>query len=65
MFARINEALLTGLARSKSNDQGQTMAEYGLLLALIALGVIVAATALGGQISTLFTSVKTALTPAA
>ena len=39
------------------DDEGQTMAEYGLSLALIALVVIVAATVLGLNISTLFSNV--------
>lgn len=37
-------------------EEGQGMAEYGLILGLIAVVVIVALTALGGQISTLFTN---------
>ena len=36
------------------DDSGQTMAEYGLLLAIIALVVIVAATILGTNISSVF-----------
>jgi pilus assembly protein Flp/PilA len=38
-------------------EEGQTMAEYGLLIALIALVVIVAATSLGSSISSVFNSV--------
>jgi pilus assembly protein Flp/PilA len=37
-------------------SEGQTMAEYGILIAVIAIIVIVAATVLGGSISTLFNS---------
>ena len=35
-------------------ERGQTMAEYGILIAVIALIVVVAAVALGGSLSGLF-----------
>jgi Flp pilus assembly pilin Flp len=38
------------------NDEGQTMAEYGILIAVIALVVVAAATFLGGSLTGLFTS---------
>jgi len=38
------------------NQAGQTMAEYGILIAVIAVIVVVAAIALGGSISGVFTS---------
>ena len=34
-----------------ASEEGQTMAEYGVVLAVIAVGVIVALTALSGGIS--------------
>jgi Flp pilus assembly pilin Flp len=37
-------------------ERGQTMAEYGILIAVIALVVVAAALALGGGISSLFSS---------
>jgi pilus assembly protein Flp/PilA len=37
-------------------EKGQTMAEYGILIAVIALIVVVAAVVLGGSISGLFSS---------
>ena len=40
--------------RMDRNDKGATMVEYGLMVALIAVVVAVAAAALGGRISTLF-----------
>ena len=39
------------------DEEGATMVEYGLLVALIAVVVAVAATTLGGRISSLFDSV--------
>ena len=44
-----------------TNEEGQTMAEYGLLLALIAVVVIVAVTALGTRLSGLFSQVTAGL----
>lgn len=38
------------------NDEGQTMAEYGILIAVIAIVVVLAAVLLGGSISALFSS---------
>ncbi len=37
-------------------ETGQTMAEYGLILALVAVVVITAITLLGGNISAFFTT---------
>lgn len=42
-------------------DTGATMAEYGLLLALIAVVVIAAAAVLGTKISSVFVSVAGAI----
>ncbi|TMG01185.1 MAG: Flp family type IVb pilin [Chloroflexi bacterium] len=56
MVSRINEALTWLVARYERED-GQALAEYGLLLALIAVVCIVALTALGlaiaGTLSTI------------
>ena len=50
MFDKINEALLSIVARFQRED-GQALAEYGLILALIAVVCILALTALGVLIS--------------
>jgi Flp pilus assembly pilin Flp len=42
-------------------EGGQTMAEYGILIAVIAIVVVVAAVLLGGNISELFRSSSTHL----
>ena len=42
---------------SKRSEQGQDLAEYALLIGLIALIVILAVTLLGTQISTIFTAI--------
>ena len=42
---------LTKLSTLVKREEGQTMAEYGVVLAVITLGVVVALTALSGGIS--------------
>jgi pilus assembly protein Flp/PilA len=42
------------LAMRIRREDGQTMAEYGILIAVIALVVVAAAVILGGSISSLF-----------
>ena len=46
-------------------ERGATAVEYGLLVGLIAIAIIVAVTALGGQLNTLFNNVRIALGGAA
>ncbi len=47
------------------DEIGVTAIEYGLIAALIALGIIAGATALGGKLSTLFTNIGNTLIPPA
>ena len=42
------------LTRFAQDDSGATAIEYGLIAGLIAVGIIVAATTLGGSLSSLF-----------
>ena len=42
-------------------EEGATLAEYGLLLALIAVVCITAIAALGSRISTMFTTLSTSI----
>ena len=54
----IKDFISTLLARFQSEDEeGQTLVEYGLLLALIAIIVIVALLFLGPIVSEIFTNV--------
>jgi pilus assembly protein Flp/PilA len=53
MFAN-SWQFLSCLVLKARRSEGQTMAEYGILIAVIAIIVIVAATVLGGSISALF-----------
>jgi pilus assembly protein Flp/PilA len=48
-----------------SNDEGQDLLEYALLVALIALVAIAAVTAAGGSVKTIFGNISTQLNAAA
>ena len=51
-------SLISGLiASSRSDDRGQGLAEYALILALIAIVAILALVFLGSQISTILSRV--------
>ena len=45
---------MTIFARFAKDESGATAIEYGLIAALISVAIIVAATALGGNLSALF-----------
>ncbi len=56
--------MLTRLVKLQSklnNDRGATAVEYGLMVALIAIVIIVAVGLLGGNLSTLFNKVATSV----
>lgn len=44
------------------DEEGVTAIEYGLIAALIAVGIVVAVTAVGGQLNNVFDTIKTKLT---
>ena len=47
--------------RLAMREEGATAVEYGLMVALIAIVIIVAVTLLGGNLSTLFNNVATSV----
>ncbi len=47
--------------RLLKDESGATMIEYGLIAALISVAAIVALTAMGGSLQTMFNTVSTAL----
>ena len=57
--AFVTTALAMLQGRLDSRDKGATMVEYGLMVALIAVIVMVAVALLGPQISTMFNNVYT------
>jgi pilus assembly protein Flp/PilA len=54
-------SLYTRLMSWLNREEGQGMAEYGLIIALVAIVVIVALTTLGTQLSTIFVSISSAV----
>ncbi|AYQ43686.1 pilus assembly protein [Burkholderia aenigmatica] len=51
-------------ARFVRDEDGVTAIEYGLIAALIAVGIIVAVTAVGTELKTVFTTIAADLTSA-
>lgn len=51
-------------SRFVRDEDGVTAIEYGLIAALIAVGIIVAVTAVGTQLKTVFTTIAADLTAA-
>jgi pilus assembly protein Flp/PilA len=49
------------IAKFAKDESGATAIEYGLIAALIAVGIIVAATTLGGNLSGLFNQIGSRL----
>ena len=60
MLSSLYELAFGLVERTRAQD-GQTMAEYGLLLAVIAVVVVAAALLLGDSISSLFLGVSSKL----
>jgi pilus assembly protein Flp/PilA len=57
--------MVTTLRSFIKDESGATAIEYGLIAALVAVGLIGALTALGGALQGIFNSVSTALNNAA
>jgi Flp pilus assembly pilin Flp len=55
------QALAAGATRALDREDGQTMAEYGVVLAVITLAVIAAITLLAGNVSNAINSVASIL----
>ncbi len=56
--------LLTKIKNFVREEEGASAVEYGLLVALIAVAIIGAVTALGGSLASMFTSVSGTITAA-
>lgn len=54
-------SLINWFITSIKRERGATAIEYALLVALIAIVIIVALTALGGQLGTVFDDIRKAL----
>lgn len=56
MFAALNNFLIAIVSRGRSEEAGQSMVEYGLILSLVAVAAVVAVGLLGTQVTAAFTS---------
>jgi len=54
-------SLSNRLAELRSDDRGVTSVEYGLMVSLIAIAIILAVTFVGNQLTALFNAVGAAL----
>jgi len=61
MFETMQICLLQLVNRFRRNEHGAALAEYGLLVALIAVVCVVAVTALGTQVSTAFSKIASSI----
>jgi pilus assembly protein Flp/PilA len=61
MFETMQVYLLQLINRFRRDEDGAALAEYGLLVALIALVCIAAITTLGTQVSTIFSKIASAI----
>ena len=66
MFELMNRIASSVAARQSRADgqRGQGLVEYGLILVLVSVVVVVALTALSGQLNTVFNTIKNNLTAA-
>ncbi len=59
------QKIYNGIRKFARDDEGATAVEYGMMIGLIAVAIIVTVAALGTQLNTLFTSMRDCLiTPA-
>ena len=61
IFVVLQTMFLDRIETARDNERGATAVEYGLMVALIAAVIVVAVTALGGKLGTLFQSVATTI----
>ena len=54
--------MISTMATAREREEGQTLVEYALIIALVSVGLIAALTTLRGQIAGVFTAIGTALT---
>ncbi|MBP2667935.1 MAG: Flp/Fap pilin component [Deltaproteobacteria bacterium] len=57
--------MLQKLIAKMSDEKGQGLVEYALILVLVSIGCMLLLQAMGVQIGAVFTQITTALTPAA
>ena len=53
--------VVSTVATAREREEGQTLVEYALIIALVSVGLIAALTTLRGQIEAVFTTIGNAL----
>ena len=53
--------LYNGIRKFAKNEEGATAVEYGMMVGLIAVAIIITVAAIGTQLNTLFTTIKECL----
>ena len=61
IFTKLIVATQNAVANARDREEGQTLVEYALILALVSIGTIAALLALTGKINTVFKQVTDAL----
>ena len=64
MVDRLNSLFVAAVTRLNSEEKGQALTEYALVLAVIVVGIVVSMTALKTGIGTKITSIVTSITSA-
>jgi pilus assembly protein Flp/PilA len=57
MTRDLKSAVALGRLASGPSQSGQGLVEYALIIVLVAIGVVLALTALGGQLQTIFNTI--------
>ncbi|HUY55255.1 MAG TPA: Flp family type IVb pilin [Candidatus Nanopelagicaceae bacterium] len=60
-YVRLRTRLAEAIGSRESNEEGQGMVEYALILVLIAIVVIAVLTIVGHKVSTVFNNINTGL----
>ncbi|MGR0320933.1 Flp family type IVb pilin [Agromyces sp. ZXT2-3] len=63
LLAKAQAKALSRIAEIRAKEEGATAVEYGLMVALIAVVIIVAVTLIGTNLDAIFDLVGAALTP--
>ncbi|WP_427172029.1 Flp family type IVb pilin [Arthrobacter sp. 92] len=63
LIATLQTLGFTAMNRVRGEEKGATAVEYGIMVALIAVAIIVAVGLLGGQLNSIFQGITTSITP--
>jgi pilus assembly protein Flp/PilA len=61
LFVKLSAYITNALYQLREEEEGQTLVEYALIIALVSVGLVAALTALNGSIAGVFTTIGDAL----